>query len=91
MAWHGPGAVLQEGGGWADGVAASRFCRDLLRRCPQLAPFGPPTCPCNLPFVLRSTLADVQAVMEVFEHSVCFFAGLVYQVEATKEQRHCGA
>ena len=46
---------------------------------------GPPTCPYHPTFLSLSAPADALAVLEVAEHSVLFFAGMVHQLEVTKD------
>ena len=57
----------------------------LFADAPEVVPSDPPTYPYHPTFLSWSAPADVLAVMEVAEHSVLFFAGLVHQVEVTKD------
>ena len=45
----------------------------------------PPTCPYHRIFLWRPATADAVAVVEVAEHSVLFFAGMVRQMEVTED------
>ena len=60
-------------------------CPGPFRGRPQGDLSAPPTCPYHPTFLSRSAPADVLAVMEVAEHSVPFFAGIVHELEVTKE------
>ena len=59
--------------------------QDLFADATEVASYGPPTCPYNPSFFLRCGPADVLAVIEVAEHLVLFFAGLVSRIEVTKD------
>ena len=52
--------------------------RALFADAPEAPSSGPPTCPYHPTFLSRSAPADVVAVLEVAEHLVLFFAGLVH-------------
>ena len=50
----------------------------LFTDAPKVPSLAPPTCPYHPTFLSRSAPTDVLAVLEVAEHSVLFFAGLVH-------------
>ena len=77
--WLGTGAVATVGLWERDAAQA------LFTDAPEVAPSAPPTFPYHGTFLSRCAPADVLAVMEVAEHLVLFFAGLVHQLEVTKE------
>ena len=57
----------------------------LFVDAPQVPSSGTPTCPYHPMFLSRSAPADALAFLEVAEHSVVFFAGMVHQLEVTKD------
>ena len=76
--WAGKGAVEMV---WLwEGNAAQA----LLAHTPEVIPAAPPTCPYHTTFLSRSARATDLAVMEVAEHSVLFFVGLVHHIEITE-------
>ena len=84
--WFGEVAVGRVG--LREGDAAQA----LFAAAPDVAPSGPPTCPCHPTFLARSAPADVLAVMEVAEHSVLFFCWAHEPAEGHQGgQRRCGA
>ena len=56
----------------------------LFADAPEVVSAGPPTCPYHPTFLSRSAPATYLAVMEVAEHTMLFFFGLVHQIEITK-------
>ena len=77
--WLGKGAIGRVGLWEGDAAEA------LFADAPEAPSSGPPTRPYHPTFLSRSAPADVLAVLEVAEHSVLFFAGLVHQLEVTKD------
>ena len=71
-------------GGWVCGKGMlPRPCLLTPPRCPRRPPPRAPTTPPT--FLSCFAPADVLAMLEVAEHSVLFFAGLVHQLEVTKD------
>ena len=61
-----------------------RPCLQMRPGCPRWPP-PPPTCPYHPTFLSWSAAANAAAVLEVGEHSVLFFIGVVHPLEVTKE------
>ena len=57
----------------------------LFAGAPEVPSSSPTTCPYHPTLFSRSALVDVLSVLEVAEHSVLFFAGMVHQLNVTKE------
>ena len=75
--WLGTGAVGRVGL-WEGHVAKALFADE-----PKIVPSGPPTCPNHPTFLSRSGPGIDLTIMEVPEHSVVFFVGLVHQFKIT--------
>ena len=60
-------------------------CPGLVCGRPQGALDGPPMCPYRPTFLSCFAPANALAVLEVAEHSVLFFAGMVHHLEVNKD------